>query len=139
MTRRSRIGTAIRTARRAAGMTQEELSGTTSISASFISKVERGESIPGSQTLAALAEALALDLSRVLNSTAHDHGLSIRRLELEERASHAVRELDDRMLMALIEFVDALKRTEGDTNRHATSQCTAARQHHSKRRDTFDG
>ena len=47
----------------------------------------------------------------------NERTVPIARIELEARATHAARELDDRMLAALIEIAGTLKRAEVRTDR----------------------
>lgn len=90
------IGPRLRAARRAAGMSQEELGAAIGVSKMAVSKYESGAAVPGSARLAALAEALGVPVSWILEPTppgavrplaARAHPL---RGELSGRASSAL-------------------------------------------------
>jgi hypothetical protein len=66
--------------------------------------------------VAALAKALSLDLPRIFGIKSNQPTPPLGRLELEARAAHAARQLDDRMLTALIEIAGALKRAQIGTD-----------------------
>lgn len=57
---RKRFGQRVRTLRKRAGLTQEELAGQAGISVDFLSLVERGVNAPSFETLEKLADALGI-------------------------------------------------------------------------------
>jgi transcriptional regulator with XRE-family HTH domain len=99
----------IKTARRAAGMTQEQLAETASTSVEFVSRTERGLNTPRPENLVALFNALGLDLSMLFESIPNLPKRPIARLELEARAVHFVRRLDDRALGAVVPLMLVLQ------------------------------
>ena len=107
---RARFAAELRVARQAAGMTQEDLAEATGTSVDFLSKLERGLNSPSLETLAAIVKALSLDPARILQAELDDRLLAADRLELETRAAHLMRDLDDRTLEALLEIMQTLKR-----------------------------
>ncbi len=62
----ARLGTRLRTLRRARGWTQEQLAERAGLSYKFIGEIERGQSNPTLETLVALAQALDLDVVDLL-------------------------------------------------------------------------
>ena len=61
------LGARVRTARESKGMTQSDLARATRLSPGAVSRIEHGERVPGSTTLARLAQALGLEVGALLN------------------------------------------------------------------------
>jgi transcriptional regulator with XRE-family HTH domain len=60
------LGRNIRAARQAAGLSQQALADAAGISRSFLSEIETGDKIPGTDVFQALANALRRDLKKIL-------------------------------------------------------------------------
>jgi transcriptional regulator with XRE-family HTH domain len=60
------LGRNIRSARQAAGLSQQALADAAGISRSFLSEIETGDKIPGTDVFQALAVALRRDLKKIL-------------------------------------------------------------------------
>jgi len=87
------IGRRVRTARREAGVTQEDLAARTDRSTEAVSNIERGVSLPTLDTLERLAEALGAPLSFFFDVS--DEAASPRRAEIEIRVRLLLRQLSD--------------------------------------------
>lgn len=82
-----RIGSRLRSLRRAQGLTLAALSGLSGVSVSYLSAVEKGVNHPSLQTLAAVTEALGVRIPDVLVEEGQAH---IRRGRIPEGAQAAV-------------------------------------------------
>ncbi len=95
----------LRTFRRTAGLTQEQLGTMVGRTAEAISNVERGKSLPTLETLLAVAAALDLPLRDFFPAGSFDDAVSPNRLKLEAEASALLRGLsDDQLQVALIQI-----------------------------------
>ena len=64
---RTKFGARLRTLRREAGMTQEELASTAGISVDFLSLIERGINAPSFETIEKIASALDKPVQELFN------------------------------------------------------------------------
>ena len=101
------LGSKVRAARKRAGITQEELAAKIGKTPESISNIERGRQLPMIDTLAVLAEALAVPLSELFDDVGAP-AQSARRLTLEANLREMVRSLDDETLSTAIEQVAVL-------------------------------
>jgi transcriptional regulator with XRE-family HTH domain len=115
---RTRLAKKIKRARHAAGMTQEQLAEAAATSVEFVSRTERGLHTPRPEKLIALANALRLDTSALFERVHMSPKRSKAHLELEARAEHLVRGLEEPALATLVPLLvflqerSALKREE---------------------------
>ena len=69
---RTMIGVRLRRTRRAQGRTLSDVSRVARVSVPYLSEVERGRKEASSEVLAAICDALRIDLSELLAGVAHD-------------------------------------------------------------------
>lgn len=103
-----RLGARIRDARKAAGLSQEDLAERVDLSIESVSRAERGSITPTIWTLLRFAKALRLDLAELAG--AEPTKRVVRRRPQLERAIRLIEDLDDDALEALGDFVRALTR-----------------------------
>lgn len=87
------VGLRVRAFRRASGLTQERLADLIERSTETVSNIERGQTLPGLDTLESLARHLGVPLSDFF-----DEGRSAKnrkRIEIEARVIHLLRSLPD--------------------------------------------
>ncbi|WP_312161148.1 helix-turn-helix transcriptional regulator [Phenylobacterium sp.] len=104
------LGSKVRAARKRAGITQEELATKIGKTPESISNIERGRQLPMVDTLAVLADVLAVPLSELFDDVGAPTQ-SPRRLRLEAHLREMVRGLDDDTLATAIEQMEVLART----------------------------
>ena len=104
------IGQQIRAARRAKGLTQEDLATRTDRTPESISNLERGKTKPNLDTLIALAEVLDLSLHDFFTPTEGAKTTSERRtrLEIEMEGRELLKTLSDKHLPIAIRQLAAL-------------------------------
>ncbi len=98
----------IRTFRKAAGLTQEELGARIDRTGEAISNIERGASLPGVETLVAIGEVLDKPVQEFLPSRPSRKGVSANRLRMESEAMALLQALSDKELGIAIAQVKAL-------------------------------
>ena len=98
----------LRSFRRKAGMTQEQLGTRINRTGEAISNIERGRSIPTLGTLVALADVLEVPLRDFLPSEPFDDSISQNRLTLEAEAMSLLRGLSDNQLHVALAQIKAL-------------------------------
>ena len=98
----------LRSYRRDAGLTQEELGTRINRTAEAISNIERSKSLPGVETLLALSETLRVPLRDFFPSGSFDEHVSLNRLKLEAEAMALLRGLTDSQLKVGLTQIRAL-------------------------------
>jgi len=98
----------LRSFRRTAKLTQDELGSRIGRTGEAISNIERGKSVPSLETLVALADTLETPLRDFFPSGTFDDGVSQNRLKLEAEASSLLRGLSDRQLHVALAQLKAL-------------------------------
>lgn len=115
MERKRDIGAVIKKQRISLGLSLQQLSRMSGVSASFIDRIETGERVPSIRTLQMLAEPLSFDLEELLIAMGHlspkspsltvDHRSELR-AELKmlqqrvEQDNKRIKEIIDRLLMS---------------------------------------
>ena len=83
------IGRAMRQARHALGLTQEQVAEKLELSVEFCSRIERGTSLPSLKTFVRLAEALQVDANTLLGL---EHSTAATRQSISDASSGHLRE-----------------------------------------------
>ena len=104
------VGSRIRAARKAAGLTQEELADAERLDRTVesISNLERGKSLPGLEGLAVIAHELGLRLSDLL-ADIEAEPVDRERVGLESRAMVALHALNKARLKIAVKQLEALR------------------------------
>lgn len=105
---RNRVGLRIRTLRKAAGLSQDELAARMERSVDAISAMERGKSLPGYETLERLSVALGISIEELFDS-ADESGSTERRKAIAEIGA-AIRSLDDRQLRLAVDMIMSIRK-----------------------------
>lgn len=100
------LGARIRSARKRAGLTQDELATRISKSPESVSNIERGAQLPMLDTLSDIARVLDAPLTELL--AAPERGISAGRLRLESELAELGRTLDEDRLAIAVQQVAAL-------------------------------
>jgi transcriptional regulator with XRE-family HTH domain len=100
------LGKRIRTARRSAGLTQEQLAERVGRSTEAISNIERGASLPALETLASVADALSVPLGFLIDD--EDSTATPRRVEMETRLRLLFRDLPQRDAEIALQLVEVM-------------------------------
>ncbi|MGO4574097.1 helix-turn-helix domain-containing protein [Microvirga sp. 2TAF3] len=101
------IGTRIRAAREAAGLSREQLAALIERTPEALGNIERGASLVPLDTLGSIGEALSIPLTAFLDTEGVN---DLKRVELEARAYALIRSLDSSDAEFAVEFLEALKR-----------------------------
>ncbi|MGE3710699.1 MAG: helix-turn-helix domain-containing protein [Hyphomicrobiaceae bacterium] len=101
----------LRAARLAKGLTQEALAGELGMATESISHIERGITVPGLKTIAAVADALDIGVADIFDGLANDRPTSRRRAQQEATLRRLAGELDDARLALAVELVEAVARS----------------------------
>ncbi len=99
----------LRSFRKEAGFSQEELATKIGRTAEAISNIERAKSSPTLDTLLALSDALGRPLRDFFPAGDLDDSISQNRLRLEAEAAAPLRSLDNEQLRISIRQIEALK------------------------------
>ena len=102
------LASQLRSFRRQAQLTQEELGAKVNRTGEAISNIERGKSMPTVETLVALSETLAIPLRDFFPTGALDENISQNRLKLEAEAASMLRGLTDAQLHVALAQIRAL-------------------------------
>ena len=86
---KSHIGIRMKSARRRAGLTQEQLSEAVDKAVETISNIERGHSVTGVETLEQIAKALGTPVSYFFEDFPHKRRITPRRAELQQQHGNA--------------------------------------------------
>lgn len=105
---RDRFGIRLKTARRALGLTQDDLADRIERSVFTVSKLERGETLPNAETLLRIADALSLQIGELF--TADDSNQDPEREELLARLHQAVRNMKTSTLSVAVAQMEAMAR-----------------------------
>lgn len=100
------IGTNVRAARIASGLTQEQLAERIDCAWETISKIERGTNFPGVETLRGIAATLHVSVDDLLSHSVREASLT--RVTFEAKISALTRTLDDDDLPVAIRILEAL-------------------------------
>ncbi len=110
---KNHIAAIVRAARKAKGLTQEELAGRIKRTPESLSNVERGNAIPSIETLICLCQELEINPNSIFKNTS----VSDKRTPAEQRLAQEIQQLVDRLdedalvlakaqLDALLKFVE---------------------------------
>jgi transcriptional regulator with XRE-family HTH domain len=99
----------LRSFRKEAGLTQEELGARIERTGEAISNIERGRSLPNIDTLVALSETLDKPLREFFPAGKVEDNVSPNRLKLEAEAATLLRGLNDQQLRIATRQIEALK------------------------------
>lgn len=99
----------LRSFRRDAGLTQEELGAQIKRTGEAISNIERGKSLPTLETLVALSEMLEKPLRDFFPTGSFNDDVSPNRLKLEAEAMALLRKLSDNQLHVALAQIKALR------------------------------
>lgn len=102
------LASQLRTFRRQADLTQEELGDRVQRTGEAISNIERGKSVPTLETLVAISETLEIPLRDFFPAGAFDDRVSLNRLKLEAEAASLLRGLTDNQLHVALAQIKAL-------------------------------
>lgn len=105
---KSLIAVRVRSARKAAGLTQEELASRIAVTPETISNIERARQVPSVETLCALADQMAISPCDLLPTPKTSNPKSARRLELEDRLREVAGKLADDDLDLAVEQIGIL-------------------------------
>lgn len=100
------IGSNVRSARIASGLTQEQLAESIDCAWETISKIERGTNLPSVETLQGIAAALHVSVDDLLNHSIRE--VSLTRATLEAKITALVRGLDEDELPVVLRILEAL-------------------------------
>lgn len=100
---RTRVPAALRAARKAMRMTQEELAAQVGCSVETVSNMERGASLPGLELFLQVAAVLKLDVATLLPTAHPRRPASKARLAMEAEAYHLAQSLSDDRLRLWLE------------------------------------
>lgn len=98
----------LRSFRRNARLTQEELSAKINRTGETISNIERGRTLPSLETIIAIADVLDLPIGTFFPSHAIDESISQNRLLMEAEVAAMIRGLSDRELDIAVAQLKAL-------------------------------
>lgn len=104
------ISARVRSARKAAGLTQEELASRIGVTPETISNIERARQVPSVETLCAMAETMALAPTELLPEKSGGAAKSAQRMGLEDRMRSIVSGLSDSDLGLAVDQVELLAR-----------------------------
>jgi transcriptional regulator with XRE-family HTH domain len=105
---KSHIGIRLKSARRRAGLTQEQLSEAVDKAVETISNIERGHSLTGVETLEQIAKALGTPIGYFFDDFPHKRRITPRRAELQQQLLDAVEKLPDDQIRVALKLVKAL-------------------------------
>ncbi len=106
---KSYLASQLRSFRRQAKLTQEELGVRIHRTGEAVSNIERGKSVPTLETLVALSETLSIPLRDFFPTGAFDDDVSQNRLKLEAEAASMLRGLTDAQLHVALKQIKALE------------------------------
>lgn len=107
---KSLIAVRVRSARKAAGLTQEELASRIAVTPETISNIERARQVPSVETLCALADQMAISPCDLLPTPKAAAQKTAVRLALEDRLRVVADGLGDGTLKLAIEQISILSR-----------------------------
>ncbi len=110
MTTETRFGLRLRHLRLERGYSQEKLAELAGLSTDSISNLERGQNVPGLDTVEALRAAFALPIGDFLDYLGHSPAPDPARQRLEDSLLRASRSLDLPVLEVAVAQVEALGR-----------------------------
>jgi transcriptional regulator with XRE-family HTH domain len=104
------IGEAARAARKALGLTLEQVAEKVEITVEFYARIERGKSLPSLETLCRIAKALDVEVARLLGLEEMEGPVLIGP-ELPESIAYIVEQArrDDKLYKAIIAVLNAAK------------------------------
>ncbi len=102
------IGLRVKSARRAAGLTQEQLAEALGRAVETISNIERGHALPGLESLDQIARVLNVPLTSFLEGYDRTRKVNRARLELEQTVSALCHGFSDKELELAIRVLSAL-------------------------------
>lgn len=105
---KSAIGFRVQAARKAAGISQEELAARIERHKDSVSLIERGETMPTLPMLLAISEAVETSLQELLPSETKRAAQSKRRTKLEVEIMHLVRRVPEKRLHIAKEQLELL-------------------------------
>ena len=105
---KSYLGGQLRSLRKQAGLTQEELAAQVERTGEAISNIELGKSVPTIETLLAISSSLEIPIRDFFPPSAFDDGVSQNRMKLEAEVVSALRGLSDKQLRIALAQIKAL-------------------------------
>ena len=105
---KSYLGEQLRSLRKQAGLTQEELATKVERTGEAISNIELGKSVPTIETLLAISSSLEVPIWDFFPPTAFDDGVSQNRMKLEAETVSVLRGLSDQQLRVALAQIKAL-------------------------------
>jgi len=109
---KSYLGGQLRSLRKQAGLTQEELAAKVERTGEAISNIELGKSVPTIETLLAISHVLEVPIRDFFPPNSIDDGVSQNRMKLEAEAVSALRVLSDQQLRIALAQIKALREVE---------------------------
>ena len=109
---KSYLGGQLRSLRKQAGLTQEELAAKVERTGEAISNIELGKSVPTIDTLIAVSHVLEAPIREFFPPSSIEDGVSQNRMKLEAEAASALRVLSDQELRIALAQIKALKEVE---------------------------
>jgi transcriptional regulator with XRE-family HTH domain len=106
------IGARVKSARRRAGMSQEQVAAKIRRTPESISNIERGQQLPGIDTLVDLATVLNIPVMELLKTSGEQRRVSAERAENEARILDMVSTFSDRAVAIAAEQLGALHRVK---------------------------
>jgi transcriptional regulator with XRE-family HTH domain len=106
---KSHIGSRVKSARRRAGLTQEQLAEATAKAVETISNVERGHTFTGLETLERIAKVLRVPPLYFFEGYKPERRTNRRRAELEQRLLEASDKLADEQVEIAIRLLGVLR------------------------------
>lgn len=113
---KKRMGSRIRMAREAMGLSQSELAEMIGLSIESVSRAERGTTLPTALTLLKMCDALGLDLEHLVRGGASSV-LAKSHRPIVERVIRMISELDDDALRTLGDFLWSIRKVHRTTRK----------------------
>ena len=101
---KQRIASAVRAARKAKGLSQQEVAEAIGTTLETVSKCERGASAPSVEVFLAMVRALDLSVANLINANQDSEQLSPKRARLEAEVTATARRLKDGELQLYADF-----------------------------------
>jgi len=109
MNLKSHIGIKVRSARRRAGLTQEQLAEAVTKAVETVSNIERGYALTGLETLEGIARAVRTPLTYFFEGYRPDRRITGRRANLEQQVLDALEKLSDEQVALAARLVTVIR------------------------------
>jgi transcriptional regulator with XRE-family HTH domain len=103
------IGMRVKSARRKAGLTQEQLAEATAKAVETISNIERGHTFTGLETLETISNVLRMPLIYFFESYHPERHMKRRRAELQQRLLETSEKMSDEQIVVAVRLLEALR------------------------------